>query len=85
MNVDPDKLFKEFKERFEKMSDNELVEALNGDVGNPGWVSARASFLTALHDELEARGIDYSAIGNKSSLSLKNKIKLVGKKIVVVN
>lgn len=41
------------------MSDAELVEAFNKDVGNPGWVSARAAFLTALRDEFERREINY--------------------------
>ena len=64
------------------MSDEGLIDAFNGDVGNPGWVSARAQFHYALHEEFDNRGFDYLDIGNKNSYSLKNKIKLIGKKII---
>ena len=57
----PRKHYDEFKERFEKMSNGQLIDALNGQADNPGWVSARASYLTALSDEFERRGYDYWA------------------------
>lgn len=33
----------EFKEVFQMMSDQELVDAFNRQVGVPGWVTARSS------------------------------------------
>ncbi|WP_201328339.1 hypothetical protein [Thermotomaculum hydrothermale] len=79
----PQDYFDEFKARFEKMSDAELIEAFNREVGNPGWGSARGAYLAALHNEFMDRDIDISEIGDKYSMSLKHKIKLV-KKIVCI-
>jgi hypothetical protein len=72
----------DFIERFKAMSDIELVEAFNKEVGNPGWVSARAAYLMALHDEFVRREFDYSSIGSAGGLSLATRIKLIDKKIV---
>jgi hypothetical protein len=72
----------DFIERFKAMSDIELIEAFNKEVGNPGWVSARAAYLMALHDEFVRRGFDYSSIGSAAGLSLATRIKLIDKKIV---
>lgn len=76
------KQYSEFQKRFKAMSDEELIDAFNGDVGNPGWVAARAQFHCSIHQEFENRGFDYSDIGNKNTLSWRNKIKLIGKKII---
>lgn len=73
--------YREFRTHFATMSDEELVDAFNREVGNLGWVRSRGSYLLALRDEFESRGFDYSAIGNKEGFSLKNKVKVVGKKI----
>ncbi len=78
------KRYKEYSNRFRNEGNEELIDAFNREVGNPGLVGARADFLSALHDELEHRGFDYSAIGDKSSMSLQKKIKLVGKKILTI-
>ena len=42
-----------FPERFRAMSDVELVDAFNNQVGNNGWVSACMSYLWALHAEFK--------------------------------
>ncbi|MCX6706490.1 MAG: hypothetical protein NTV24_05355 [Candidatus Woesebacteria bacterium] len=84
MKVDYDKLAKEYKTRFEKMSDAKLIATFNGDVGKPGWVTRRGYFLAALRNEFKVRGFDYSAIANEWSMSLKKKVKLVGKKITII-
>jgi len=75
--------YKEFKDGFKKMNDGQLIDVFNKEVGNTGWVSARGSYLFALHTEFEDRGYNYSAIGNKKYLSLAKRVKLVGKKIVL--
>ena len=67
------------------MSDEQLIDLFNKDVGNTGWVGARARFCSALHEEFENRGFDFSAIGNKNILSFANKITLIGKKIIKKN
>lgn len=79
----PKELFKDYKKRFEKMSNEELVEAFNREVGNPGWTGARDAYLAALHREFLDRGFIISEIGNNYSLSLKRKVKLVYKPVLV--
>jgi hypothetical protein len=74
----------DFAERFKVMSDNDLIGALNSQVGNNGWVASRATYFVALKQELNNRGFDYSAITDKGSFSFARKIGLEGKKIVVV-
>lgn len=66
------------------MSEEELVEAFNHEVGNPGWVSARGEYLFALQEEFGKREIDFSAIGDKTRMSVANKIGLSEKTIVVI-
>ena len=54
---DPQKNHLEFKERFLSMSNDQLLEAFNKNVGNPGWTYSRAVFETALQEEFEKRGM----------------------------
>jgi hypothetical protein len=58
-----------FADYFKDKSDEELVEAFNRQVGNPGWAEARSRHLHGIHLELGRRGIDYSAVGDKDTLS----------------
>ena len=74
--------YEEFRTKFIGLSNKDLIQAFNREVGNPGWTSARAAYLTALHQEFEDRGLDYSLIGNKTKLSFAKRVKLVGNKIV---
>ncbi len=74
--------YEEFKEFFTNMSDEELIIAFNREVGNNGWVSARAFYLATMHKEFEKR-FDYSKIGDKKSLSFAREIRLIDKKIVI--
>lgn len=83
MSYNPQQMQQEYRKRFEGMGDQELIEAFNHEVGNPGWGSARATYLSELHRAFEGRAFDYSAIGNESGLCLKRKIRLVGKKILI--
>lgn len=73
-----------FAARFREMSDEKLIEAFNREVGNSGWVNARAEYLSKLHEEFKVRGYDYSAIGNDGNLSFAHKIGLFGKTIVIL-
>ena len=74
---------KGFSARFRAMSDQELIEDFNREVGNDGWVSARAAFLAALHDEFNNREYDYAIIGCRQGLSFARKVRLEGKRIVL--
>lgn len=59
-----DMRYQQFEERFKKMNDKELIHAYKNDIGNPGWVSSRALFITALREELNKRKLDYSNISS---------------------
>lgn len=80
----PQKLFNKYMRGFNKCSDEEIIELFNHEVGNGGWGIARASYLGALHEQLNIRKFDYSEIGDKGSYSLRRKVKLVGKTIRVI-
>ncbi len=80
----PKKLFNEFMEQLDNYSDEKIVEVFNSEVGKGGWGTARASFLGALHEQLNIREFDYSEIGDKKSCSYRYKVKLAGKKIKVI-
>jgi hypothetical protein len=86
ININSDqykKLGKEYKEKFKNMNDEQLIDSINGQVGNSGWGNARMLYTSALHKELENRNLDYSDIGNKEALSFAKKVKLVGKKLEI--
>jgi hypothetical protein len=72
----PTDFFEVFKQRFSTYSNQELVNAFNEEVGNPGWVGARGAYLSALHREFKIRNIDYSEIGDDEGLSLRHKVYL---------
>ncbi len=72
-----------FKGRFNGMSDEQLVDTFNRELGNPEWVSSRELFQLALLQEFEDRKYDYSAIETEEGLSFKKKIRLVDNKILV--
>ena len=48
----------EFRKRFEKMTDKELIEIREQETKTPGWTTSRSLFLSALREELEKRGIN---------------------------
>ena len=75
------KLFEEFTERFDSLTDLELVDCFNQQVGNSGWTSTKAIYLAVLHKEFITRRFDYSIIGNQENLSFKYKIQLRGRKV----
>lgn len=80
----PYNYYETFKYKMEKYSDEELIQAFNDQVGNAGWGSGRAGYLTAIFDEFKERNYDYSAIGNEEALSFARRVRLVGKTIVPI-
>lgn len=64
-------------------TDLQLVESLNREVGNNGWVSARAVFLKVLWDELHARGFDLSAVDELTRFPGERKFALRGVQLVM--
>jgi len=77
-----------FRQRLSRLSNHELVEAFNKQVNVHGWEHARGHYLLALQIEMKVRGFDISEVSsngnNSGSLSLLNRIKLVGKKLLPV-
>ena len=71
----------DFRERFRNASPQELVQALNGQVGNPGWVRARGFFLAALQDAFLATGLDCSGFIQNGAMRLVH-VRLDGDRIV---
>jgi hypothetical protein len=49
----------EFASRFKEMSNAELINAFNREVGVNAFVSSRAAYLSAMHDEFEYRQWGY--------------------------
>lgn len=72
----------EYLIEFKKLSDIELIKVFNAKVGITYFNLQLQGCLNAIHIELDRRMIDYSEIGNKSRISLANKMKLVDKKLI---
>jgi hypothetical protein len=73
-----------YKKRFKDYDADQLIEAFNRDVGNPGWVRARGFFLVALRKALLATGLDCSGFIDEEGMSMQYKIKQDGKRIVPI-
>lgn len=75
-----------FKQRLGSLSDQELVNAFNTQVDVRGWVSTRGHYLLAIQEEMMDRGFDIVEISSNGkstgTLSLSNRIQLVGKKLM---
>ena len=76
--------FNRFMERLTKLSDEEIVESFNQQVGCAATVSARISLLGAILQQFRRRGFDYSYIGGEHRLSFSCKLKLDGKKVKII-
>lgn len=46
-----------FTDRFQSLTDEELIQTREKDRGNPGWVSTRGAFVVALRDEYRRRNL----------------------------
>lgn len=68
---------KEYLDWFKKKSDQELIDVFNGEVGNPGWVSARADHHAAMFEEFDNRHYDYSVIKSANGIFFRHKVKFV--------
>lgn len=67
--------------RFKEKSNQDLVDIFNNEVGNSGWGSTRAKFLSELREEMLGRAINFSLVAQKDSLQLSKKIILMDDKI----
>jgi len=73
-----------YKKRLKDYDAGQLVESFNGEVGKPGWVSARGHYLEALRQALLATGLDCSDFISKNEMSIKYHVKRDGNRIVQV-
>ncbi len=72
-----------FKQELQSLSDEALIERINAQVGLRCYGFARQGHLRALHEALNERQLDYSAIGDEHGLSFKHSVKLIGRKVLV--
>jgi hypothetical protein len=82
--ISPKQHYEEFKNKLESLSNEELVALFNNEVNIEGWVSARASFLAALHKTFVNRRIDIDEIGDEHAISLERKIEIQNFKVKTV-
>jgi len=71
-----------FAKRFSVCSDEELIAALNKEVGKVGRMNDRTDFLYHLQRELLFREFDCSGIINGRTLNLTHGVRLVDNKLV---
>ena len=76
---------KEYKIRFEKYSDQEVIDAFNSQVENQGSGTSKMAFLAALKEAIIERFIDFSSVGDSSSMSYTNCVVLKGKKMCILD
>jgi len=72
-----------FRDRFRNASPQDLVDALNREVGSSGWVTARGFYLSALREAFLATGLDCSAFID-GGMSLRCHVRLDGNRIVPI-
>ena len=76
---------KEYKRRFEKYSDQEVIDAFNSQVENQGSGTAKMAFLAAIKEAIIERSIDFSSVGDRTTMSYANCVVLKDKKMYVLD
>ncbi len=74
----------EFFKELDTLSDEEVVEKFSVQTGAKGWASTKSAYLKALTRQFDKREIDYSAIKTDNGISLRDKVRLEGKKMILV-
>lgn len=75
-------LYQQFIASLKDKTLEQLVGLFNRETNITGWCGARGAFLSALTDEITARGVDISAVSQGQSVSLRQK---VGLKLSVIS
>jgi hypothetical protein len=68
-----------WRRRLRAKSNEELIECLNREVRNSGWVELRAYYLRELSDELNWRGFDQAAVDGSTAFPGNRPFVLIGK------
>ena len=50
-------IYREYMEGFKKMTDGELRDEFNHQMGNNGWIGRKITYMCALQAELKNRNI----------------------------
>jgi hypothetical protein len=89
-----DARFQSTIESLAKLSDHQLIDSFNREVGNGGWGTARADYIHCLRCEIKRRAFDSSLIFHTTTfedgsvsqgLSFKRKVKLRNGKLVYMS
>ena len=72
-----------YLKEFKYLTDKELAEKFNSQVGIRYFNFAIQGFMNAMREDLERRELDYREIGNEMSISYANKIKILDGKITL--
>ncbi|QOW09798.1 hypothetical protein Q73A0000_05155 [Kaistella flava (ex Peng et al. 2021)] len=63
-----------WKHRLAAQTDEELIKSFNKEVCNPGWTTARGTYLHLMRNEFRNRSFDSSLIINENTFKLAKKI-----------
>ncbi len=74
--------FDYFTKYFSELTNTELIEKFNREVGIYAFGVARQGCLKALENQLVKRGIDFSEVGDKTRMSYATKVDLVNNKMI---
>ena len=75
----------DYRKHLSMKSDEDLVTALNQEVGNRGWVESRGRYLVALHGELRSRDLDFLAVNGLNAIPGQRKFRLEGNRLLYVD
>lgn len=70
-----------FANEMSQLSDNELVDRLNAQVGNRGWGNARSYFLCCLRSELQRRDFDSGCVVDDDGIRLNRRVRLINNRL----
>lgn len=74
-----------YREMFKSYGVDELIVALNKQVGSRGWVRRRGFYLVALREAFLATGLDCSDFITEGGMSIYYQVKRDGGRIVQVD
>jgi len=74
----------EFRIRFKKYSDQEVIDAFNSQVENQGSIGVKMAYLGVIKENLIKRSIDFSAVGDEKVMSYAHCVILKERKMVRV-
>ena len=72
-----------FARGLAELTDEQLIDRYNAQVGNNGWGAARCYYLYCLRKELLKRDFDASAIVCKTGMRLSRKVELKNGVVVI--